>query len=42
VPVEAQRAMAVRAETVVEWPTDHTPFVNRPAEVAELVARYVS
>ena len=40
-PVAAQRRMAARADDVVEWPTDHSPFVTRPAAVAELVARYV-
>ncbi|HUB39962.1 MAG TPA: alpha/beta fold hydrolase [Streptosporangiaceae bacterium] len=42
IPVEAQREMATRAEKVVEWPTSHTPFVTRPAEVAELIASYAS
>jgi len=40
-PPEAQRWMAQRAEEVVEWPTDHSPFVTRPETVAELVASYV-
>ena len=40
-PPEAQRWMAERAEAVVEWPTDHSPFVTRPDAVAELVASYV-
>jgi hypothetical protein len=39
--VDAQRQMAERAETVIEWPTDHSPFVTCPAVVAELIARYV-
>jgi len=42
IPVEAQRTMAARAEEVVEWPTDHSPFVTRPAAVAELICRYAS
>jgi hypothetical protein len=33
--------MAERAETVIEWATDHSPFVTCPAVVAELIARYV-
>jgi pimeloyl-ACP methyl ester carboxylesterase len=40
-PVASQRMMAKRAGEVVEWPTDHSPFVTRPAEIADLVARYV-
>jgi pimeloyl-ACP methyl ester carboxylesterase len=40
IPAGAQRQMAERAETVIEWPTDHSPFVTRPAAVAELIARY--
>jgi pimeloyl-ACP methyl ester carboxylesterase len=40
IPVDAQRRMAVQAGEVVEWPTDHSPFVTRPAAVAELVATY--
>jgi len=42
VPVAAQRRMATRAGAVVEWPTDHSPFVTRPGEVAELIARYTT
>jgi pimeloyl-ACP methyl ester carboxylesterase len=41
-PVSAQRKMATRAEFVVEWPTDHSPFVTRPTSVAELIAQYVA
>lgn len=40
-PVAAQRAMATRAEVVVEWPTDHSPFLTRPGELAALIASYV-
>jgi pimeloyl-ACP methyl ester carboxylesterase len=36
-PPEAQRAVATRADEVVEWPTDHSPFVTRPKELADLV-----
>jgi pimeloyl-ACP methyl ester carboxylesterase len=42
IPVSSQREMAARAETVVEWPTDHSPFVTRPGAVAQLVASYVA
>jgi pimeloyl-ACP methyl ester carboxylesterase len=35
-PPELQRAMAANADTVVEWPTDHSPFLTRPAEVAQI------
>jgi pimeloyl-ACP methyl ester carboxylesterase len=41
-PVASQRAMAARADEVVEWPTDHSPFVTRPADIAELVARHAT
>jgi pimeloyl-ACP methyl ester carboxylesterase len=41
-PVESQRKMAARAERVVEWPTDHSPFVTRPGAVAVLVAEYIA
>lgn len=39
---DRQREMATRAETVLEWPTDHSPFLTRPAAVAELAARYLA
>jgi pimeloyl-ACP methyl ester carboxylesterase len=42
IPVSSQREMAARAETVVEWPTDHSPFVTRPGAVAQLIASYVA
>jgi len=32
-----QRYMAARAGQVVEWDTDHSPFLTRPAEVADLL-----
>jgi pimeloyl-ACP methyl ester carboxylesterase len=41
IQVSAQREMAMLAETVVEWPTDHSPFLTRPAAVAELAAGYL-
>jgi pimeloyl-ACP methyl ester carboxylesterase len=34
---ELQRFMAKRCTTAVEWPTAHSPFVNRPDLVAELL-----
>jgi pimeloyl-ACP methyl ester carboxylesterase len=37
-PVRAQREMATRADGVVEWPTDHSPFLTRPRELATLIA----
>ena len=40
-PPAAQRVMAARADDVVEWPTDHSPFLTRPRELAELVASYL-
>jgi pimeloyl-ACP methyl ester carboxylesterase len=40
-PPDAQRWMATRAQDVVEWPTDHSPFVTRPAELADLLVSYL-
>ncbi|HTN78186.1 MAG TPA: wax ester/triacylglycerol synthase family O-acyltransferase, partial [Acidimicrobiales bacterium] len=37
----AQRAMAVRADEVVEWDTDHSPFLTRPGDIADLLAKHV-
>jgi pimeloyl-ACP methyl ester carboxylesterase len=37
----AQRAMAGRADEVVEWDTDHSPFLTRPADIADLLAKHV-
>ena len=34
----AQRVMAAQATRVIEWDTDHSPFLTRPAEVAALLA----
>ncbi|MCW2546666.1 MAG: putative hydrolase [Mycobacterium sp.] len=39
-PPSRQRILAERATDVVEWPTDHSPFLSRPAQVAELLASY--
>ena len=41
IPPEAQRAMAANAGVVVEWPADHSPFLTRPAAVADLVCSYL-
>ncbi|WP_330327660.1 alpha/beta fold hydrolase [Streptomyces pseudovenezuelae] len=38
-PPVSQREMAAHASEVVEWPTDHSPFLTRPAELAELIVR---
>jgi pimeloyl-ACP methyl ester carboxylesterase len=35
---ELQRFMAKRCTTSVEWPTAHSPFLNRPDAVADLLA----
>jgi pimeloyl-ACP methyl ester carboxylesterase len=37
IPPQAQYAMAERSTTVVEWPTDHSPFLTRPGQVADLL-----
>jgi pimeloyl-ACP methyl ester carboxylesterase len=42
IPVDAQRKMAAHADEVVEWPTDHSPFVTRPGAIAELIAGYAA
>lgn len=34
-----QRMMAARATEVVEIETDHSPFLTRPGELADLLAR---
>jgi pimeloyl-ACP methyl ester carboxylesterase len=34
---QAQYAMAERSATVIEWPTDHSPFLTRPGDVADLL-----
>jgi hypothetical protein len=35
-----QRFMAARASEVVEWDTDHSPFLTRPGELADLLLSY--
>jgi hypothetical protein len=42
ISAESQRMMATRAATVVEWPTDHSPFVTRPEAIAALIASYIT
>ena len=37
---DLQRHMASHATDVLEWDTDHSPFLTRPGDVAELVASY--
>lgn len=37
-PPASQRKMAQRASQVVEWPSDHSPFITRPKAVADLIA----
>ena len=32
-----QRKMATRASSTVEWPVDHSPFLTRPGEIADLI-----
>jgi pimeloyl-ACP methyl ester carboxylesterase len=34
---DLQRIMARRSSSVIEWPTDHSPFLCRPDLVAELL-----
>jgi len=38
VPASLQHQFAARADTVVEWPTSHSPFLSRPDLVADLLA----
>ena len=37
IPPEHQRSMAARATHLVEWDTGHSPFLNRPELVTELL-----
>jgi pimeloyl-ACP methyl ester carboxylesterase len=39
IPPSLQRQMATRADVVEEWPTDHSPFLTRPAAIAALLSR---
>jgi pimeloyl-ACP methyl ester carboxylesterase len=40
IPPAAQRWMASRAGDVVEWPTDHCPFLSRPRDLARLLVSH--
>jgi pimeloyl-ACP methyl ester carboxylesterase len=37
IPVALQRSAAARVQTIVEWPTSHSPFASRPELVADLL-----
>ncbi len=37
IPPEAQLQMAKRVDQVIEWPTDHSPFLTRPGDLADLL-----
>jgi pimeloyl-ACP methyl ester carboxylesterase len=37
IPPEAQFQMANQVDRVIEWPTDHSPFLTRPGDVADLL-----
>jgi pimeloyl-ACP methyl ester carboxylesterase len=36
-PLASQRTLATRATHAFEWPTDHSPFLTRPAAIASLI-----
>ena len=36
-----QRVMAARADEMVEWDCDHSPFLTRPGDLAALLASYL-
>ena len=38
IPVALQRSCAERIGAVVELPTSHSPFLSRPADLANLLA----
>lgn len=40
IPPSLQRTMSTHATDVVEWDNDHSPFLNRPGDVADLLASY--
>ena len=40
-PPAAQRALATRAQKVVDFPTSHSPFLSRPDLVIDLLAALV-
>jgi pimeloyl-ACP methyl ester carboxylesterase len=35
-----QRMLAQRADEVIEWDTDHSPFLTRPEAIADVIATY--
>jgi pimeloyl-ACP methyl ester carboxylesterase len=37
IPPEAQHQMAQGVDRVVVWPTDHSPFLTRPGDLADLL-----
>jgi pimeloyl-ACP methyl ester carboxylesterase len=37
---DVQRQMAKHATEIIEWDSDHSPFLTRPAAIAELLGRY--
>ena len=37
IPAGAQFEMAKPVDQIIEWPTDHSPFLTRPSHVAELL-----
>ena len=41
-PPQVQREMAAKAQTVLEWPTSHSPFLSRPDLLVTLLAEYAS
>ncbi len=39
---DVQRQMAKHATETIEWDSDHSPFLSRPAAIADLLARYAA
>ena len=40
-PLEAQRTMAAEADEIVEIDSDHSPFVLRAGELADVLVRHL-
>ena len=40
IPLALQQQMAVRADQVIEWDSDHSPFLARAGDLANLIASY--
>ena len=38
IPATGQRRLAGLCDERLEWPTDHSPFLTRPADLARLLA----